>query len=150
LWPVALTKVLNCRFVSGVRSIQKQRHAMDRRFFRIMVVGAHLEGAAGDPDHAVGPAIFRWPIVRHDVGALQCHGVNSRRIRYRSAPLPQFHLRLNIASGRKVVRPTSSVNLKLIANPSKRNAQIGDDFTAPAFFPDPLTTHASCNSGLAG
>ena len=29
------------------------RHAMDRRFLRIVLVGAHAERAAGDPDHVL-------------------------------------------------------------------------------------------------
>ena len=38
------------------------RHAVDRRFLGIMIVGAHAERAAGNPDHVVGPAIFRRPM----------------------------------------------------------------------------------------
>ena len=35
------------------------RHAMDRRFLRIVTVGSHAKGAAGNPDHVAGSAIFR-------------------------------------------------------------------------------------------
>ncbi len=44
------------------------RYAMDRRFFGIMIVRAHAEGAAGNPDHVAGPATFRRRIVLLDVG----------------------------------------------------------------------------------
>ena len=44
------------------------------------MVGAHAERAAGNPDHVVGPAIFRWPIVPlRIVGPQQRHGAHSRR-----------------------------------------------------------------------
>ena len=33
------------------------RHAMDRRFFRIVLVRSHAERAAGNPDHAAGTII---------------------------------------------------------------------------------------------
>jgi len=52
--PVALTKALNWRFVTGVGSIQKPCNPMDRRFFRVVIVGAHAERAAGNEDHFVG------------------------------------------------------------------------------------------------
>ena len=64
-WPVALTNALNCA-VRHRRAIDPEgvdRHAVDRRFFGVMIVGTHAEGAAGNRDHVVGPAILRWRVV---------------------------------------------------------------------------------------
>ncbi len=57
-WPVALTNVLNCRFVTGVLSIQKELTCTRCAggFFRIMRVRSHAESAAGDQNHVVSRA----------------------------------------------------------------------------------------------
>jgi hypothetical protein len=43
----------NCRFVTGLRSIQKPLTATrwDRRLFRILPVGSHAHPAAWNPNH---------------------------------------------------------------------------------------------------
>ena len=55
------------------------RHAMDRRFLRIVAVGPHAKGAAGNPDHVVGSAIVRRKIVALGIGIQQRHVAHSRR-----------------------------------------------------------------------
>jgi hypothetical protein len=120
---------LNCRFVTGVRSIQKHRHAMNRRFLGVMIVGAHAERAAGNPDHVAGPAIVRWPVVPLDVGPQQRHGAHSMFCtsrRHCVARLCQVSASSLIVSS----KPNSSagispVNSKLTAK-SKRNLDRGD------------------------
>ena len=60
------------------------RHTMDRRFFRVVIVGTHAEGAAGNRDHVAGSAILRWRVVLPGGGPQQRHGANSRRARLRT------------------------------------------------------------------
>jgi len=45
-----------------------QTHAMDGRFFWVVVIGAHAEGAAGNPDHVPGQLIVRWSLIAPNVG----------------------------------------------------------------------------------
>jgi hypothetical protein len=39
------------------------RYAMDRRFLRIVAVGTHAKGAAGNPGHVAISAIFRLKVL---------------------------------------------------------------------------------------
>ena len=60
---MARTKSLNCRLVTGVRSIQKPstRDAMNRRLFGIVLVRSHAERAARNPDHVRMGRALRSP-----------------------------------------------------------------------------------------
>ncbi len=49
------------------------RHAMGRRFLRIVAVGSHAKGATGNPDHVAKSAISRLPIVLLGIGVQQRH-----------------------------------------------------------------------------
>jgi len=49
------------------------RHAMDRRLFGVMVIRAHGECAAGNPDHVAGLAVLGLSIILLDVGSKQYH-----------------------------------------------------------------------------
>ncbi len=120
---------LPVRHRCGVDPEAVHRHPMDRRFFRIMIVGAHAERAAGNPHHVGSPAIFRWLIFRLGVGRQQRHGAHSmlctrRAIAScgygRSAPLP-----LSVSSKPNSSAGISPVNSKLTAK-SKRNFDRGD------------------------
>jgi len=75
LWAVALTKRLNCRFVTGMRSIQKPSTVTrwTGAILRIVIVGAYAERAAGNPDHVAGPSTFRLSIVPLNVRPQQRH-----------------------------------------------------------------------------
>src|SRR6266550_673034 len=53
------------------------RYLVDRSLFRVMVVRAHPESAAGNPDHANVPATLRGPIVPLDSRLPQRHDANS-------------------------------------------------------------------------
>jgi hypothetical protein len=53
------------------------RDPMRRGFLGIVMIRTHPERAAGSPDHLVGLAVVRWPLVSFDIDPRQRHDAHS-------------------------------------------------------------------------